>query len=85
MFVKVIGSCKPFGRVEAKIASTQCYGNLAMVHTVEEMGAGTSLRVARKRKRGASPDVTSGKKVNHLASHANFIVIGIITYTLLRG
>lgn len=61
LYQKIVAESKPMGSIKANISQIHCYGNIALVHTVEEVGEGRELQAAsRLRKgRGASQQPSS--------------------------
>jgi hypothetical protein len=57
---------KPFGSVAANVVSVHCSGFIAVVKTIETVGAGTSLRMTPKRKGQGGKDKSSAKVTNYL-------------------
>ena len=52
---------KPFGSVAANVVSVHCSGFIAVVKTIETVGAGTSLRMTPKRKGQGGKDKSSAR------------------------
>ncbi len=51
------------GSVQVNIAQVRSFGNLAVVHTVEEVGAGSALIAAARRRKG--DPAPPAEKVSH--------------------
>lgn len=49
MYKQIIKDSRPFGSVEARIVSVDCYGYVAVVQTVEVVGPGTELKFVKKK------------------------------------
>ena len=55
LYRRMIREAKPFGSIDSNIVSVSAIGYTAVVHTVETVGPGTDLKMA---KRKGAPDVT---------------------------
>lgn len=49
MYKQIIKDSRPFGSVEARIVSVDCYGYVAVVQSVEIVGPGTELKFVKKK------------------------------------
>lgn len=52
LYRTVVAESKPMGSVAPAIAQVHCYGNIALVHTTEEVGRGSALLAAVRKRRG---------------------------------
>lgn len=71
MYQKLVTESAPMGSVKATISGIQCYGNVAMVHTVEEVQAGSALKTGG-RKRGAAPATSEPQVPSHDDCYLSF-------------
>ena len=62
LYHRLIKECKPLGHVTPKIVNVQCFGNIALVHTFEEVGEGSALKFVLKKK-GQRAVVAKSSKV----------------------
>jgi hypothetical protein len=49
MYKQIIKDSRPFGSVEARVVSVDCYGYVAVVQSVETVGPGTELKFVKKK------------------------------------
>lgn len=57
LYRRVAAVSKPMGKVSANITQVNCRGNIALVHTVEEVGPSTAAQLYTRpsRRSGAVP------------------------------
>lgn len=64
LFRRIIKEAKPFGSIDSNIVSVSAIGYTAVVHTVETVGPGTDLKIAKRK--GAADLVVTPKKARKI-------------------
>lgn len=75
MYKQIIKDSRPFGSVEARIVSVECYGYVAVVQSVETVGPGTELKFVKKKN---APVIKQKVSTLHLLSICLFFLFTVI-------